>query len=89
MLQSQIREQKRDDTVSAAQITRVGGAIAEGISSVSLSRQNVYTPTGECVDTVLVCVISAGRPVSSSEKAQLERWLQIRGGIKNVKLYVE
>ena len=88
-LQSQIREQKRDDTVSAAQITRECGAIAEGISSVSLSRQNVYTPTGECVDTVLVCVISAGRPVSSSEKAQLERWLQIRGGIKNVKLYVE
>ena len=88
-LQSQIRQQERADTLSASQITRECSAIVDGIGSLSLSRQNVYAPTGECVDTVLVCVISASRAIGPSEKAQLERWLQIRGGIKNVKIYVE
>lgn len=88
-LRSQIKRQNIEDTISVAQITRECGAIVDGIRSVSMSRQNVYTSQGRCIDTVLVCVIAADRQLSNTEMVQLKRWLQIRGATQNVKIYVE
>ncbi len=88
-LRSQIKSQGGQDTVSAKQITRECNAIVNGIRSLSLSRQNVYSPEGECIDTVLVGIISAGRELTPTEKVQIERWLQIRGATQNVRIYVE
>lgn len=88
-LRSQIKRQNIEDTISVAQITRECGAIVDGIRSVSMSRQNVYTSQGRCIDTVLVCVIAADRQLSNTEMVKLKRWLQIRGATQNVKIYVE
>jgi len=88
-LQSQVKHQANQDTVSAKQITRECNAIVDGIRSLSLSRQNVYSPSGESIDTVLVCIISVGRDLTPVEKVQIERWLRIRGATQNVRIYVE
>lgn len=88
-LQHELNGYKALDTLSMRDLTRECSAIVGNVERVSMSRQVVYSPKGEGVDTILVCVIKPVRQMTSTDRERLERWLTVRGKTDKIHIYVE
>jgi uncharacterized hydrophobic protein (TIGR00271 family) len=77
------------DSITTRDMVREFGAIVTGTEGVSLSLLSVYSPHGVITDTVFVCILKPTAALSESDMERMERWLKVKGGTENVKIYVE
>lgn len=88
-LRKQMSQTSAADSAAMREMVLEFGAIIGNTEHVSLSRQMVYSPSGNITDTMFVCILKPAAPLSDDDMGRLERWLRVKGGTEKVKIYVE
>ncbi len=70
-------------------ISREAGVVVPAVGSIALSESPVFDTEGRARDTVLICLIKSEAALSAAEIERLRRWLVVRTGMSEVKLYIE
>lgn len=88
-LEKQLSLTSSADSIATREMVLEFGAIVGNTERVSLSRQLVYSPQGNITDTVFVCILKPSAALSEDDMERVNRWLKVKGGTENVKIYVE
>ncbi len=75
--------------VDVEDIAREAGALTGNVAALTLNKCIEFAVDGTPRDTLLVCVVAPLDPADSVARTTLVRWLKIRTGVDNVKLFIE